>query len=282
MPDFKSVAASTWTSFNRLHTVNNMKTVDWSLQHLPTLTEQDIVLDFGCGTGESAAYIGSLHKYGSAQVIGLDINLDFIKYALAKFRKFNNVSYFWSPYLEDFKFLRGKVSVITCFCVLHILPEAQLFQAFSFFHDILAPGGRIVVLHYLGRTDEYFKASLDIHTQLQTKPRWKPYIKPQHKTFQQHRTGLETSNMELISMFNKNGYEAVDRQQAALRIIMNASTLKVILGNDMIRKMEFGKAYENIPAEMRDEFAMEYSQLLDNLTIQDNVMFTMAVFEVKK
>jgi len=273
MPDFKSVAASTWTSFNRLHTVNNMKTVDWSLHHLPTLKEQDIVLDFGCGTGESVAYIGSLHKYGSAQVIGLDINLDFIKYAMAKFRKFNNVSYFWSPYLEDFKFLRGKVSVITCFCVLHILPEVQLFQAFSFFHDILAPGGRIVVLHYLGRTDEYFKASLDIHTQLQTKPRWKPYIKPQHKTFQQHRTGLETSNNELISMFQKNGYEAIDKQQAALRIIMNTSTLKVILGNDMIRKMEFGKAYENIPAEMRDEFALEYSQLLDNLTIQEYYIF---------
>ena len=37
-------------------------------------------------------------------------------------------------------------------------------------------------------------------------------------------TGLSEQTVYL-----QNGYEAVDRQQAALRIIMNASTLKVIL-----------------------------------------------------
>ena len=102
--DFKDVGVETWTSFNSLHTRNNMNTVNWAMEKgLSTdMTSQDIVVDFGCGcvqlynvavntkiifrTGETVSKMAGLGIFGAAQILGLDTNLSFIKYAIKQGR----------------------------------------------------------------------------------------------------------------------------------------------------------------------------------------------------
>jgi hypothetical protein len=49
--DFKGVGVEIWTSFNTLHTRNNMDTVNWAVENgvNADLGHQDLVVDFGCG-----------------------------------------------------------------------------------------------------------------------------------------------------------------------------------------------------------------------------------------
>ena len=105
--NFKDVGVEIWTSFNSLHTRNNMDTLSWALEKglNMDMAPQDSVVDFGCGcvsvfnsewdllsitnifrTGETVEKMAGLGSFGRAQIIGLDTNLSFIKYAIKQVR----------------------------------------------------------------------------------------------------------------------------------------------------------------------------------------------------
>ncbi|XP_023343534.1 uncharacterized protein LOC111712992 isoform X2 [Eurytemora carolleeae] len=201
MTNFQSVSVQTWTSFNRLHTDTNLKAVNWFLQQQQhnELQPHNILVDYGCGTGETASILGGLHLFGPCQYIGLDINLDFIQHATINYRSLNNVMYFWNKHLEDFKFLQGKVSIVTCFTVLHLLNTVEKNQVLDFLNSIVEKNGKVLVLHYLGRTQECFQAYLEVFLQLQRKVYWNPYLKSHHKS--EERVELEKEDLFKISHF---------------------------------------------------------------------------------
>ena len=47
-------------------------------KYLPDLTPDDVILDIGCGTGETTRYLA---KISGAKVTGIDVNPDMIQYA---------------------------------------------------------------------------------------------------------------------------------------------------------------------------------------------------------
>merc|ERR1712142_51470 len=104
--DFKKVGVEIWTSFNTLHTKNNIDTINWAVEKgLKTnLLDTDLVVDFGCGTGEVVNKCAGLGVFGSAHILGLDTNLSFIQHASNQARKRHNASFFWSEYHEDMEF----------------------------------------------------------------------------------------------------------------------------------------------------------------------------------
>jgi len=264
----------------RLHTENNIKAVKWSQDYLKAdLRPYNIVVDFGCGTGETAAHIGSLEMFGPCQVVGLDINLEFIKHCTLKYR-LNMVSYFWNQHPEDFVFLKNKVSIVTCFSVLHILPPTKQKMVIDFMKDILTHDGQILVLHYLGRTESCFQAYLEIHIQLQTKTKWRPYLKKHHRTLCTLESEAKTAASDLIQTMKKAGMRLTTKQELASSVIVNVNTIKTILSNPSIRRLEFGQAYDDIPVDLYGEFASEFCELFKNFFIKNNSKFMMAIFQV--
>merc|ERR1711892_175786 len=258
--DFKEVGVEIWTSFNSLHTRNNMDTVNWGVEKgvNTILTHSDHVVDFGCGTGEVVNKLAGVGMFGSAQILGLDNNFSFIKHATKQGRRSNNASFFWSEYLDDLKFLDSRCSLVTVFTVLHILPPVIQTTSLDFINSLLKKSGKLLILHYLGRSEQCFNEYIDIFEEMKASEQWKHYIGGAiHKSIETLRKEKEDSLNNILKKLKSSRFNILECEKVYKNVIIVENTWKVIFNNRDIRKMEFGLAYSGIPLIDRPQFIAE-------------------------
>lgn len=260
---FKDVGVEQWTSFNSGHTSANMETVDWALKNniMQHLGVQDTVIDFGCGTGETTIKIGALNKFGKAQVIGLDTNMEFIKHATETARKTmrNNVSFFWGEYADDMKFLKSQCSIITCFTVLHLLTQLEVYSCLNLCHSLLRPKGHVLMLHYLGRSQECFQVHNKVFQELKVHKIWKKYLENSKlKTLERFVSEKESNRAEIVLSVERSGFKIIKKCDKIFPIVINYNVWDIIFRKNKLRKAEFGAAYENIPEKFLSSFLEDF------------------------
>jgi len=103
------------------------------------IERQDAVLDFGCGTGNTARHIAK--KAGA--LVCLDIDTVKLGIAQKALRRYDNVT-FADTRIEDAG-LDGTFSKIVAFYVLHDFSEALLRRTADAFLTALQPGGHVYV-----------------------------------------------------------------------------------------------------------------------------------------
>ncbi|MCV3274415.1 class I SAM-dependent methyltransferase [Roseobacter sinensis] len=87
------------------------------------LTDSDVVLDYGCGTGTTACYIAGHVK----EIQGIDISARMVEIAAGKAAKAKiaNVDFAQSDIFDD-QFEEGSFDVILAFNMLHTVPDPQM------------------------------------------------------------------------------------------------------------------------------------------------------------
>ena len=160
----KFVTPSQYTKSNMAHFIINTKAAnDFSRVH-PRLGDQDRVLDFGCGTGETTLAIaqgqlgdlgspdqvagaGELYKYDiSIQVVGVDISDDMIAHCHQHHQpKTPNMTFQQLDSSQGASFIstnKASFSLVTSFSCLHWVPDMP--STVSLFNKVLKSGGQFL------------------------------------------------------------------------------------------------------------------------------------------
>jgi 2-polyprenyl-3-methyl-5-hydroxy-6-metoxy-1,4-benzoquinol methylase len=103
------------------------------------LSSNDIVLDFGCGTGLVCNEIAGNVK----MVYAIDISSEMIEIARNKAikRKISNINYVYTTIFDE-RFKADLADVIIVFNVLHLLEDSQ--KVMQRINELLRPGGLII------------------------------------------------------------------------------------------------------------------------------------------
>lgn len=104
--------------------------------HLQT---DDVVLDYGCATGNITLRIAPQ----VARIQGIDISGEMIAAAQEKARQnAGENTTFMQATISDPRLAPGSFDAVLALNILHLLPEPE--QALQRIHDLLMPGGRLV------------------------------------------------------------------------------------------------------------------------------------------
>lgn len=118
------------------HSQTYIRTIEKTKKYLKM---NDIVLDFGCGTGLISNEIAGNVK----KVHAIDTSAKMIEIAIRKAegRKIENIDYSHLPILNE-KYERGSFDVILVFYLFHLLEDAD--QVMHRVNELLKPGGLII------------------------------------------------------------------------------------------------------------------------------------------
>ncbi len=105
------------------------------------LGKTDVVLDVGCGSGVFAAKVAQ--AVSSCQVLGIDANTRAVHFAREKF-SFPNLR-FENCLADELEIPAGRITRISFLEVIEHLPYEQALSVLKLFHQILKPGGRLVI-----------------------------------------------------------------------------------------------------------------------------------------
>jgi ubiquinone/menaquinone biosynthesis C-methylase UbiE len=98
------------------------------------------VLDIGCGTGQTAAYLA--YTYG-AKVTGMDINPLMVDKAVSRMRSNRLPVRIFHGSVEEIPFPNQSFDIIVCESVLSFVDQPK---AFSEIYRVLRPGGRFIAI----------------------------------------------------------------------------------------------------------------------------------------
>ncbi len=151
IPDYYNKTASQWAD-----------TFYASDEGLPTLTDfmsrlprGSRVLDLCCGTGYDSMRLAQM----GASVVGLDLSEASI--AIARERN-PDIPFYVGDMLEDYRYI-GPVDAIICNAGLVHLPTEKLRTAFTRMHEVMKPGGSLllVIRDGTGRIDRLSDVVVD-------------------------------------------------------------------------------------------------------------------------
>ena len=154
--NFNFVPPAVYAKINGRHLALNNQLLEEYGQDIGPLDDAPLVVDFGCGTGETAAAIaqGDLLPWLSRpKVLGLDLSPDMIQYCReehghvdnAKFRAFDLCDPDQKARMVDL--LEGRVDLVVCFTVLHWVSNQM--EALDFLRKILKPGTGKILMYVL-------------------------------------------------------------------------------------------------------------------------------------
>ncbi len=130
----------------------------WAIKKNMPLTKNDVVVEFGCGTGR---LIFQLNNY-CKQIIGLDISDKMIDAAnkLAKEKKTSNVQFIHSA--EKIPLADNSVDKIYVCWVFSLMPDMAIHQALKEFERILKPNGGAYIFDHTSNSGKE-TGNLQVH-----------------------------------------------------------------------------------------------------------------------
>ena len=103
------------------------------------ISPKNIVLDLGCGTGNTSALLGR-----AAQLVCVDISANMIEIAKRKLAAFENIVFIQSDLLEFFESNERQFDKVVSAYAVHHLTENEKPVLFREIRKYLAPGGRAI------------------------------------------------------------------------------------------------------------------------------------------
>jgi len=154
--NFNFVPPSLYAKINGRHLALNNQLLQEYGPEIGPLDDGPLVVDFGCGTGETTAGIaqGDLLPWLSRpKVLGLDLSPEMVQHCReehghidnAKFRTFDFCDPDQKARMLDL--LEGRVDLVVCFTVLHWVSNQM--EAIDFLRKILKPGSGKILMYLL-------------------------------------------------------------------------------------------------------------------------------------
>ena len=192
-------------------------------------------------------------------------------------------SFFWSQYQEDLPFLLSRCKVVTVFTVLHILPSEVQDSCLTFMHSLLNSSGKLVVLHYMGRSEDCFKVYLKTFQEMKNMERWKNLLKQsEHKSLKAFQEEKKVSLESLLHKLNSSNFSIKESKYIFSNTMIIKNTWKVIFSNKNIQRQEFGKAYEKVSSNDMEYFLEDFSNRFEANSLEYNSHFCMILAEKQK
>lgn len=108
------------------------------------------ILDVGCGEGTHTAFLGTF--FNNAQVLGVDLTDEAIKYARIKYNYIPNLNFYQGDFTNS-NIVINKYAMVTCFDVLEHIEDWQ-----SFLLNIINLSDKYIILTFpTGKMPEYEK-----------------------------------------------------------------------------------------------------------------------------
>lgn len=174
--------------------VKFIKTIPW--------TEEDNILDVGCGDGKITALIADV--CGVSGIIGIDISSSMVDFAQQKYIE-PNLSFIELD-IEKLNF-REQFTKVVSFSALHWVVDQE--KAFAKIYESLVPSGKVYIL-------TYGKSCMNISVlaeKLIYSEKWKDYF-PSYKP-----TRIYLTKEECYSYLRKVGFVEIDIQQMVEQFI---------------------------------------------------------------
>jgi len=129
---------------------------------LAQLTPGEAVLDVGCGTGDLTLQVYR-RVSSSGLVAGIDAAPEMVARARHKARRQHMAIDFRVEPVEKLSFANQTFDAVVSSLVFHHLPDTLKLQGLAEIHRVLKPGGRLLLVDFLGPTHSFL-----LHSNLQT------------------------------------------------------------------------------------------------------------------
>ena len=111
--------------------------------------------------------------------------------------------------------------------MLHLLSPVRLAAELKFCHALLAPHGRILILHYLGRTEHCFTKYTEIFATLRRSEKWAgPLAGASHRTAHQLQADKQCALSGLLENLEAAKFRVTAMEETFTNVIINQGSLE--------------------------------------------------------
>jgi len=261
----KWISPAGYAKSNSEHIVINAAAADDFRTVYQPLKREDTLLDFGTGTGETAAAIaeGTLGKLGQpGRVLGVDINPNMVEHCRQQFSKKVNLDFQTLNAAEDETFSEenaGAFSMVTSFSCLHWVPDQP--QIVKFFNRILSPGGKFLflIVSTHSRKENLHRKIFD---DMRLEPKWAEALAPTSwvhigTTYINDDDWMTTpgyiSEGDYTALLEKNGFKVTGSKTSPMRYTCSGEFTTQLF------ETSIRSAFPELDASKREEFFAEYT-----------------------
>jgi len=237
----KFITPTQYSKSNQAHYVINTTAVNEFTQVHPQLGDNDRLLDFGCGTGETTqamaqGILGNLGK--PSKVVGVDISEDMISHC-TKTHQATNLAFQQLDVSDGNSFISSNAStfsMVTSFSCLHWVPNQP--DAVFLFNKVLQPGGKFlfVIAGTHNPKDNILRREYE---KMKTEAKWADMLKPtswmHFKTVHVNNSWMSTVDSDgfgyieegdYIKLMENHGFRVDDAKTIPLNYVLNKDFTK--------------------------------------------------------
>jgi len=263
----KFITPAQYSKSNQAHYVINTTAVDeFTKVHKP-LGENDCLLDFGCGTGETTVamaegILGTLGKPN--KVVGVDISDEMISHC-NETHKTNNLTFEQLNVSDGSSFITSNsstFSMVTSFSCLHWVPNQP--DAINLFNRVLQPGGKFLFV-IAGTQNPRDNILRKEYEKMKTEDRWADMLKPtswmHFKTVHVNNSWMSTvdshgyGNIEesdYIKLLETHGFRVDSAKTIPLEYVLSKEFTKNFFKSTLLT------SFPELTGENRNKFFTEY------------------------
>lgn len=263
----KFITPAQYSKSNQAHYVINTSAVNDFTQVHPQLGENDRLLDFGCGTGETTVAMaeGILGNLGKpSKVVGVDISDDMISHC-SETHQTANLSFQQLNVSDGESFISSNsnsFSMVSSFSCLHWVPNQP--DAVSLFNKVLQPGGKFlfVIAGTHNPRDNILKKEYE---NMKTEAKWADMLKPtswmHFKTIHVNNSWMSTVDSnglgyieegDYVKLMENHGFRVDDAKTIPLKYVLNKDFTKNFFKSTLLT------SFPELTGDNRNQFFTEF------------------------